>query len=293
YRDRVVITVLLIVLVALMGTLAVSFSVSGSGTQERPSVHQHLPVNSSIEPVDLAMLALDTGFPVYKPTTVSKEWPTDWYADRRYGIVIDAGSSGSRALIYSWKVFDHPSQKRDLLPLIEKAFPESELNPVGEGKKGRKWSKAIEPGLSSLFNAKKEADSVKLDQVSDYLAPLLKFSESVVPASLHSSTPVYLLATAGMRLVPTLQRAQILQHACETVRTLTQFSLDGGCARQFRVISGEAEGVFGWVAVNYLNKGFGDRTLQVPPPPHKESPNTFGFLDMGGASTQIAFEPVE
>ncbi|ORY46921.1 hypothetical protein BCR33DRAFT_715323 [Rhizoclosmatium globosum] len=268
---------LVVVLVALMGTLAVSFSVSGSGTQERPSVHQHLPVNSSIEPVDLAMLALDTGFPVYKPTTVSKEWSTDWYADRRYGIVIDAGSSGSRALIYSWKVFDHPSQKRDLLPLIEKAFPESELNPVGEGKKGRKWSKAIEPGLSSLFNPKKAGDTVKLDQVSDYLAPLLKFSESVVPTSLHSSTPVYLLATAGMRLVPPLQRAQILQHACET----------------FRVISGEAEGVFGWVAVNYLNKGFGDRTLQVPPPPHKESPNTFGFLDMGGASTQIAFEPVE
>lgn len=45
-----------------------------------------------------------------------------------------------------------------------------------------------------------------------------------------------------------------------------------------RVLSGEEEGVFGWLTVNYLLG-----TLA--------SPHTLGALDMGGASTQISFIP--
>ena len=40
--------------------------------------------------------------------------------------------------------------------------------------------------------------------------------------------------------------------------------------------------MFGWIAVNYLMDGFG---------PSDADRTTYGFLDMGGASTQIAFEP--
>jgi apyrase len=46
------------------------------------------------------------------------------------------------------------------------------------------------------------------------------------------------------------------------------------------VISGEEEGTFGWVAVNYLQN-----TLSADPS------TTIGALDMGGASTQITFAP--
>jgi len=59
-------------------------------------------------------------------------------------------------------------------------------------------------------------------------------------------------------------------------------SEEGPCGSSVRIITGEEEGLFGWIAVNYLMDGFtadpGQRT-------------TYGFLDMGGASTQIAFEP--
>ena len=48
------------------------------------------------------------------------------------------------------------------------------------------------------------------------------------------------------------------------------------------IITGEEEGLFGWIAVNYLVDAFS---------PPTSTQGTYGFLDMGGASTQIAFEP--
>ncbi|KAI8607126.1 nucleoside phosphatase GDA1/CD39, partial [Chytriomyces sp. MP71] len=204
-----------------------------------------------------------------------------WYVDRHYGIVIDAGSSGSRLLIYSWKSSNNPVHNATSLPLIEKAFPDDR----------KPWSKAIEPGISSLAT-QRLGTLPTLKSVRKYLKPLLGFAAKSIPRHLHASTPVYLLATAGMRLVPQEAQDRILQYSCETVRKYYRFDLSGGCARQFRIISGEAEGIFGWVAVNYLHGGFEEPRLQRPPP-REGSPSTYGFLDMGGASMQIAFEPRE
>ena len=51
------------------------------------------------------------------------------------------------------------------------------------------------------------------------------------------------------------------------------------------MISGETEGLYGWIAANYLLGGF-DKTID-----HGNGHHTYGFLDMGGASAQIAFAP--
>ncbi|KAJ3067190.1 Golgi apyrase [Podochytrium sp. JEL0797] len=286
-RDRIVISVLLVLFFGLVATLLASFAIH-IDTQHH--IHPMLPTSnaSALDPTDHALLTLETGFPEYVPdfglTTGDTIYSRDWYADRNYGIVIDAGSSGSRLLIYSWKVFDHPSQSSGL-PRIERSIPEDLIA------NGAEWSKSITPGLSSLYS--KKLGSPSQPQVSEYLSPLLQFAESLIPKHLHSTTPIYLFATAGMRLVPDPARTQILTHACETVQTTYKFDTRGGCTRQFRVISGEAEGLFGWAAVNYLNGGFTSPSSQSPPPPSPASPHTFGFMDMGGASMQIAFEPVE
>lgn len=157
---------------------------------------------------------------------------------------------------------------------------------------------------------------------------MLSHALQQIPPSQHPTTPVYVLATAGMRLTPPDTRDAILGATCDLLRTEYPFSVPGPssagpCGENIRVISGEEEGMWGWVAVNYLMDGFGhapdsssstsSASSSTPPgllplapladaPPastsdsvtpvdvHHHSP-TFGFLDMGGASTQLAFSP--
>ena len=58
------------------------------------------------------------------------------------------------------------------------------------------------------------------------------------------------------------------------------------CNIHIRVIPGEVEGLYGWIATNYLLGGF-----NAPETQDGNEQNKFGFLDMGGASAQIAFAP--
>jgi Golgi nucleoside diphosphatase len=79
----------------------------------------------------------------------------------------------------------------------------------------------------------------------------------------------------------------VLQSTCQFLKFHSVFRIDdpspvGPCGSSVRIISGEEEGLFGWISVNYLLDGFGSSSSDR---------STYGFLDMGGASTQIAFEP--
>ncbi|VDB82867.1 unnamed protein product [Peniophora sp. CBMAI 1063] len=196
-----------------------------------------------------------------------------WLKSRKFGIVVDAGSSGSRLQIYSWR---DPVAVRDelgdaaryMLPKVEKG-----------AQVDADWVHKVEPGLSSF------AENV--EDISAYLAPLLDFAWRTVPPSLHAETPLYLLATAGMRLLSPQAQVDVLETTCHFLRFHSNFriddpSADGPCGRSVRIITGEEEGMYGWLAVNYLMDGFG---------PSDSDRTTYGFLDMGGASTQIAFEP--
>lgn len=93
-----------------------------------------------------------------------------------------------------------------------------------------------------------------------------------------------------MRLLPPEQQSAVLSATCDYLRTFPFHLPD--CGDQIRIISGEEEGLYGWVAVNYLMDGFDKHEHAVGSERRKHS-STYGFLDMGGASTQIAFEPSE
>ncbi|EJU00157.1 hypothetical protein DACRYDRAFT_23162 [Dacryopinax primogenitus] len=196
-----------------------------------------------------------------------------WLQSRRFGIVIDAGSSGSRLQIYSWKdVRVERTERKDaelaVLPRVEKGTKNSD-----------DWVAKIEPGISSF--------ALEPTMVGPYLSSLLEHAQNQIPPSLHQSTPIYLLATAGMRLLAVEQQEQIIEAACTFLKFHSNFKVkpaspQGPCGGSIRVITGEDEGLYGWIAVNYLLDGFSR---------HEGRRATYGFLDMGGASTQIAFEP--
>lgn len=208
-----------------------------------------------------------------------------WLEARKYAILIDAGSSGSRMQVYSWRdpkldraVKESKGQDVKTLPKVEKG--------TWEGS-GTDWSLKAEPGLSSFGDHPYDLGA--------YLKPLMDHAEKIVPQSAWADTPIYILATAGMRLLPEDQRDAVLAESCRYIKEHTSFSIDGGgCDEHVQVISGEEEGMLGWIAINYLMDGFhirGNHQVIGADTDVVEGKSTFGFLDMGGASTQIAFEP--
>lgn len=82
-----------------------------------------------------------------------------------------------------------------------------------------------------------------------------------------------LFATAGMRLLPQEKQAVIYNKLTDYIKENYNFHIN-----KIATISGKKEGWFGWLDINYLGN-------------HFNSPNdtTVGSLDVGGASTQIAF----
>ncbi|KAJ7308106.1 hypothetical protein JRQ81_008614 [Phrynocephalus forsythii] len=111
---------------------------------------------------------------------------------------------------------------------------------------------------------------------------------SDVPKEKQLATPLYLGATAGMRLL-NLTSPQASDDIFRAVTsTLKQYPFD---FRGARILSGEDEGVFGWVTANYLLENFikyGWIGKWISP-----KKKTLGAMDLGGASTQITFETTE
>ncbi|CAG8449384.1 205_t:CDS:2 [Scutellospora calospora] len=216
---------------------------------------------------------------------------SSWSSNRNFGVVIDAGSSGSRIQIYSWK--EHGFSRKDKDPKDLHILPTIERG----DEFGVKWQKKVEPGISSF--------ALNPTQVGEkHLKELIDFALEVVPSNEISNTPIYLLATAGMRLLPSQQQTAILQSACDYIMFQNRFKMMEKCSDHVQVISGEKEGLYGWIAVNYLMGGFekdkGDHKVNNSQQLNQfhdsnysitKHTTTFGFLDMGGASTQIAFEP--
>ena len=91
--------------------------------------------------------------------------------------------------------------------------------------------------------------------------------------------PVYLKATAGVRLLSDDKRVRIIRYVTNTLNnaSLNPFSLDESYAI---IASGEEEATFDWLGVNFIYN-----TLVN----NDDDQSTYGALDLGGGSTQIAF----
>eukprot|EP00833_Pecoramyces_ruminatium_P007722 jgi/Orpsp1_1/1181754/evm.model.c7180000078468.1 len=111
---------------------------------------------------------------------------------------------------------------------------------------------------------------------------------NIVPAEKVSSTPIYIYATAGMRLLPEDKRKAILTETCSYLKENYDFLVD--CSKQILNISGKEEGLYGWLGLNYLKNGFSSSAISHNKINGKNILLSYGVLDMGGASTQIAYD---
>eukprot|EP01012_Entosiphon_sulcatum_P009808 TRINITY_DN1562_c0_g1_i2.p1 TRINITY_DN1562_c0_g1~~TRINITY_DN1562_c0_g1_i2.p1 ORF type:complete len:466 (-),score=62.89 TRINITY_DN1562_c0_g1_i2:191-1588(-) len=173
-------------------------------------------------------------------------------AQSEYGLVMDAGSSGTRIYVYTW-----------LQRTNYRQFPDVNSAPIGQPQ----WSKKKTPGISAFAS--------NTTGLIDYFTDLISFATDHIPIEVQKSTPLYLKATAGMRLLTEEEIASILS-VVRTVLGETVFSF-----KSAEVISGEEEGVFGWLTVNSLLHNLDSVS------------KTVGAVDMGGASMQVTFVSTE
>uniref|UniRef100_A0A3Q1ELR3 Ectonucleoside triphosphate diphosphohydrolase 3 n=1 Tax=Acanthochromis polyacanthus TaxID=80966 RepID=A0A3Q1ELR3_9TELE len=181
----------------------------------------------------------------------------------QYGIVIDSGSSRSNVYLYEW-----PGEKQNETGVVSEKMncrvsgvPISEMK-VDQQKDAEAWK-----GFKAC-----------MDEVS-----------KAIPVEKHKNTPLFLGATAGMRLLHEKDE----QKSNEVLTSLKEYlSSLPFMFQNASIITGQEEGLYGWITVNYLMGNFLERDIWnslVRP----EGAKTVGSMDLGGASTQIAFSVQE
>ncbi|XP_064623881.1 ectonucleoside triphosphate diphosphohydrolase 5-like [Lineus longissimus] len=138
-------------------------------------------------------------------------------ATKLYGIMFDAGSTGSRIHVY--KFFRN---KEGSLDLEGEVFEQ------------------LKPGLSSYAD-----DPVK---GAESLKPLLEIAKKTIPEMKWKSTPVALKATAGLRLLPKEKSEALLTEVTRYIKSYPFSLIDDGVA----IMDGTDEGLFSWVTLNFL-----------------------------------------
>ena len=153
--------------------------------------------------------------------------------------VIDGGSTGSRLHVYSFDRY------KGQTPINIKEL----------------WSKKVKPGLSTLEPTQAIMDA---------------YLKNLFTGAPKENMPVYLYATAGMRLLAQTKQQQIYGLVKNWFATQSQWQLQAA-----KTITGTEEGLYAWLMINYQLG-----TL------NSDEKSSVGVMDMGGASVQIIF-PVE
>ncbi|XP_019946784.1 ectonucleoside triphosphate diphosphohydrolase 3 [Paralichthys olivaceus] len=201
----------------------------------------------------LASIAALIAVAIIQDTWAFKEYSLE------YGIVIDSGSSRSNVYLYEW-----PGEKQNETGVVTQIM---DCRVAGDGISDMK------------VDVEKDVKSWKAFQ--ECMANITK----AIPAEKHKTTPLFLGATAGMRLLHQHdeQRSNEILEDLRKYLSSLPFNFQNAS-----IITGQEEGLYGWITVNYLMENFLEKNLWNTLV-QKEGAKTVGSLDLGGASTQIAF----
>lgn len=172
----------------------------------------------------------------------------------KYGVMLDAGSSSSKLKVYKWPQRSSTSEVLKLKLILNEKF---------------------RPSISTYV------ENGQLDQLPTYLAKMVNRAKTIVPSNLHSKSPIFLMATAGLRILTT-KHARNLMEASRAFLANSSNNPFEYSPQGVRILSGEEEGVYAWISTNYLMNYFGS---------NKAPSKAYGILEMGGGSTQIVFLP--
>ena len=179
-------------------------------------------------------------------------------AQYQYGCVIDAGSTGSRIYVFRWEARQFAIN--DMPPPFTSPFEIVAYSP-----------RDVQTRVDTVVGRQ---NLIKLLQYAQ-----AKLTEQGVSADAMKAAPLYLKATAGMRVLSDEARVAAMSDV-RSILSAGPFMFKPSWAR---TISGEEEGVAGWIAVNLAAGSL---------PGQSTAPRTtVGALDLGGASTQITFVP--
>lgn len=184
-----------------------------------------------------------------------------------YGVIVDCGSSGTRANLYHWSnALIYPALLNDIEPMRNK-------------KDNSALSLKKSPGLSSMKDEPEKS--------SEYMKEIMQFITENIPTESQSSTGVYIMATAGMRLLDKEIQEQIMNDIAKDILTRYNFA-----KVKTDVISGAQEGMYQWISVNSKAKRFVPAMDSSKKLDGKklDGKKTFALIEMGGASIQVAYQ---
>ncbi|WOH10566.1 hypothetical protein DCAR_0730035 [Daucus carota subsp. sativus] len=186
-----------------------------------------------------------------------------------FTVVLDCGSSGTRVNVYEWRKGGYLSNSD--LPVLIHSYPDDSVKIDGEfSQKGGCFYHCVqtEPGLDKFLG--------NFSGVRESVEPLIHLAELWVPLERHGETPIFVLATAGLRRLQADDAKKILKDV-EDVVTGHGFMFKESW---IRVLSGKEEAYYGWVALNYQMGIFGNLSRL----------HSLGLLDLGGSSLQVVTE---
>jgi hypothetical protein len=184
---------------------------------------------------------------------------------QEYLALIDAGSTGSRLHVFliTYNYDNHSTG----VPYIVQCMP---------------THYKINVPLVAIEN-------MTSNEIAAIFEPMLSAAYAAVPEHVHDRTSFRVFGTGGMRSLPIHRQELIYQSMLSSVKH-SRLSNHFAVRRSFfRTISGHLEGLYGWIAVNYLNFPSDIVRTLVGDDHLKET--MIGALEVGGASAQIAFLP--